>query len=114
MKEKIDKFIKYLITITKDERDYIGEILNWMTKQGQRLCLLKKYLRKKMNKQIVFRNKTRKEKLRIAKMAYKEIKHAIDNWQDSSGIVCAHWDECITVDGEFFMERELKEEDEQM
>jgi hypothetical protein len=29
MKEKIDKFIKYFTTITKDESDYIEEILNW-------------------------------------------------------------------------------------
>lgn len=29
MKEKIDKFIKYFTTITKEESDYIESILNW-------------------------------------------------------------------------------------
>lgn len=29
MKEKIDKFLKYFTTITKEESDYIEEILKW-------------------------------------------------------------------------------------
>lgn len=29
MKEKIDKFLKYFPTITKEESDYIEEILKW-------------------------------------------------------------------------------------
>lgn len=29
MKEKIDKFLEYLSTITKDESDFILEIINW-------------------------------------------------------------------------------------
>ena len=29
MKEKIDKFIQYFTTITKEECDYIQSILNW-------------------------------------------------------------------------------------
>lgn len=29
MKEKIDKFIEYFTTITKDEAEYIEEILKW-------------------------------------------------------------------------------------
>lgn len=29
MKEKIDKFIEYFTTITKEESDYIESILNW-------------------------------------------------------------------------------------
>jgi hypothetical protein len=29
MKEKIDKFIKYFTTITKEEADYIESILKW-------------------------------------------------------------------------------------
>lgn len=29
MKEKIDKFLKYFITITKEESDYIESILKW-------------------------------------------------------------------------------------
>lgn len=29
MKEKIDKFIKYFTTITKEESDYIESILKW-------------------------------------------------------------------------------------
>ncbi len=29
MKEKIDKFIKYFTTITKEESDFIEDILKW-------------------------------------------------------------------------------------
>lgn len=29
MKEKIDKFIHYFTTITKDQADFMEEILNW-------------------------------------------------------------------------------------
>lgn len=29
MKEKIDKFIEYFTTITKEESDYIADILRW-------------------------------------------------------------------------------------
>jgi hypothetical protein len=29
MKEKIDKFIRYFTTITKEESDYIESILKW-------------------------------------------------------------------------------------
>jgi hypothetical protein len=29
MKEKIDKFIKYFTTITKEECDFIESIVNW-------------------------------------------------------------------------------------
>lgn len=64
-----------------------------------------------MDKPVVYRSKTREQKLRIARMAYKEIKEAIENWEDSYGIVRCHWDGCISVDDEFFQERELKEDD---
>lgn len=36
------------------------------------------------------------------------MKEDIENWQVSSGVVCAHWDGCITVDEELFHEGELK------
>ena len=45
----------------------------------------------------------RAEKLKIAKLSYKEITAAIQKWEEYSGqeIRC-HWDEYITVDGEGF------------
>lgn len=43
-------------------------------------------------------NSIRNEKREIARMAYKEVKAAIEKWEEDSGqeIYC-HWDECIVV-----------------
>jgi hypothetical protein len=55
----------------------------------------------------------RNEKLKIARLAYKEITAAIKKWEEYSGqeIRC-HWDEYITVDGEGFGYYELVGDDE--
>jgi|GEM_PF-6261724 len=55
----------------------------------------------------------RNEKLKIARLAYKEITAAIKKWEEYSGqeIRC-HWDEYITVDGEGFNCYELIGNDE--
>jgi len=53
----------------------------------------------------------REQKLAIAKIAYKQIKAAIDNFEDQNGLqICAHWDECISVDDELFHSDEMREE----
>ena len=43
-------------------------------------------------------------KLRIAKLAYKEVQAAMDKFQRDGTLidVLFHWDECITVDDELF------------
>jgi hypothetical protein len=60
---------------------------------------------------------TRFEATTIAKIAYKDIKAAINKFQedpDYVDIIC-HWDGCITVGEYFFHEHELrKREDDGM
>ena len=54
----------------------------------------------------------RKEKLYVARMAYKEIKQVIDKWEKSEqypNLIYACWDECISVDDELFHHWELKD-----
>lgn len=51
---------------------------------------------------------TYEEKLAIAKEAYKQIMEGIKR-AESSGVVCCHWDECITVDDELFHSRHMRE-----
>jgi len=52
----------------------------------------------------------RDQKLRIAKMAYREIEEAIKKYEDQQEVLIrAHWDECITVDDELFHGPELRE-----
>jgi len=54
----------------------------------------------------------REEKLKIAKMAYKEIMQSIQKFESQeSFFFCAHWDECISVDDELFHGHELNEKD---
>lgn len=48
-------------------------------------------------------------KLEIAKRAYKGIKAAIDQFESQGLHYCAHWDECISVDDEFFQGCELRD-----
>ena len=56
----------------------------------------------------------RLQKLRIAKIAYRDIKSVIEKWDDHSMDlpICFHWDGCITVDDELFHEHELREIDD--
>lgn len=58
-------------------------------------------------------NAIRQEKLKIARLAYKEIIAAIKKWEEYSGqeIRC-NWDEYITVDGEGFGYYELVGDDD--
>ena len=52
----------------------------------------------------------REQKLAIAKIAYREIQDAIKKFEDEKSFeICAHWDECITVDDELFHGHELRE-----
>jgi hypothetical protein len=72
------------------------------------LWVLEMEERKKMN---------RLQKLQIARMAYRDIRSAIDKWQcDEDPLIYiniySHWDGCITVDDELFQERELRINDE--
>jgi hypothetical protein len=55
--------------------------------------------------------KSYEEKLRIAKQAYKQIKTAIDSFEQQEISFCAYWDECISVNGEFFHGCQLRDED---
>ncbi len=52
---------------------------------------------------------TYKLKFLIAKIAYQEIKAVIDKFENSELDICAHWDECISVDEELFHGRQLRE-----
>ena len=54
-------------------------------------------------------DKTYDLKLAIAKIAYKEIRAAIDKFEDNGLDICAHWDECISVDDELFHGHQLRE-----
>ena len=48
------------------------------------------------------------ENLKIAKLAYKEIKSAIDKFEnDTNHQINLCWDECIWVNGDFFNSHEL-------
>ena len=49
-------------------------------------------------------------RLKIAKQAYKQIKLAIDDVENSHEdiIISCHWDGCITVDDELFHDYELR------
>lgn len=47
-------------------------------------------------------------KLKIAKMAYKEIMEVISKYE-STGFIHLNWDECITVDDELFLMRDLRD-----
>ncbi len=53
------------------------------------------------------------QKLQIARWAYRDIKVAIERWEnDYKHIqVLAHWDECITVDDELFHGYQLRQKD---
>lgn len=52
-------------------------------------------------------------KLRIARMAYKQVKAAIEavEGRDTLIDIYCHWDECITVDDELFHGHQLREKD---
>ena len=50
---------------------------------------------------------TYEEKLAIAKEAYRQIS-AVINELEKDGIVCCHWDGCITVDDELFHEQQMR------
>lgn len=51
------------------------------------------------------------KKLLIARLAFRDIKRAIDEWEISSGFdISACWDGYIVVDGELFQESQLREE----
>jgi hypothetical protein len=52
----------------------------------------------------------REKRLAIAKLAYLQISRAIDELE-ATGLIHAHWDECISVDGELFHGHELKSDD---
>ena len=55
--------------------------------------------------------KTREQKLEIARRVYHEIMPVIDRWENDSGLdIHCHWDECISVDDELFHSRELRGE----
>lgn len=55
--------------------------------------------------------KTREEKLEIARKAYQEIIYVINKWENESGLdIGCHWDECISVDDELFHGHELRKE----
>ena len=47
MKEKINKFIKYFTTITKEESDYILSIINWDSETKAAFILAKKIFEEK-------------------------------------------------------------------
>lgn len=51
-------------------------------------------------------------KLRIAKEAYRQIKAAINSFEEQDTCICAHWDECISVDDELFHGHQLREKDQ--
>lgn len=57
--------------------------------------------------------KSREDRLKIARVAYKEVKKAIER-SESRGDILHHWDECITIDDELFHGHELREEHERM
>lgn len=45
----------------------------------------------------------RKKNLLLAKLAYRDIMHVINDWEQNSGIhIRFNWDECITIDDENF------------
>ena len=46
-------------------------------------------------------------KLKIAKIAYKEIMRVIESFENDG--ICFHWDECISVDDEIFHGHEMRE-----
>jgi hypothetical protein len=53
------------------------------------------------------------QQLAIAKMVYKDIMSMISRWEMHYCLgVHAHWDECITVDGELFHGHQLRDDDE--
>jgi hypothetical protein len=54
-------------------------------------------------------DETYKLQLKIAKLAYREIKAAIDKFEKSGLDIRAHWNECICVDDELFHGHQLNE-----
>lgn len=56
-------------------------------------------------------DKSYEEKLQIAKEAYRQIKAAIEHFESQGLHYCAHWDGCISVEEEFFTERQLIDQD---
>lgn len=50
-------------------------------------------------------------KLRIAHMAYKQVREAIDSVEGREYLIdiLCHWDGCITVDDELFHEHQLRD-----
>lgn len=53
----------------------------------------------------------REQKLKIAREGYRKVQGAIEE-VEAAGVCRCHWDECMTVDDEFFHGHELKGEDE--
>jgi hypothetical protein len=52
---------------------------------------------------------------KIARIAYRDIRSVIDNWEKENDCqfgIHFHWDGCITVDDELFYEHELMDYDE--
>lgn len=60
-----------------------------------------------------YKDPTYPYKLRIACMAYKQIKAALDQVEGRDGLIdiYCHWDGCITVDDELFHESQLREKE---
>ena len=57
----------------------------------------------------------RLEALRIAKIAYRRVNAAIQEFECENSYeftITCHWSGCITVGGEFFHEHELKDKNE--
>lgn len=54
-------------------------------------------------------SKLYKEKLSLAKLAYKEMMQVIKKYEDMNLGICMYWDECISVDEFFFQWHELSE-----
>jgi len=51
----------------------------------------------------------REQKLAIARMAFIDIVQVINKFQEVNALkINAHWDQCITVDGELFHADELR------
>lgn len=54
---------------------------------------------------------SREEKLKIARLAYIDIMHVIDYWENHTiDEIHCHWDECITVEDELFHGPELRKD----
>ena len=52
MKEKIDKFIEYLPTITKEQSDFIKQVINWDSETSAAFLFAKRIFEEEVDENI--------------------------------------------------------------